>query len=334
MNIGIIGTGSIAHAFLDALQHIPSASCTAILSRRQSTAEPLAQQYGIARIHTVLDELLHDPEVDWIYIASPNSLHFDYALQALQHGKHVICEKPFTSTTRELQILIRTARKQQLFLFEAITNIHLPNYQWIKQNIDRLGPIRLIQCNYSQYSRKYNELLSGGLPNVFNPAFSGGALMDINIYNLHLVMNLFGSPRQVSYTANKHSGGIDTSGVLVLTYDEYIAECVGAKDTHGMNFVLIQGENGYFHIEHGANGCRRILIHTGEQQMEYNEQTIDNPLYYELAVFEEIYRSSDYSRCYELLDHSYAVMQTLEAARRDAGIVFAADTMDHPLSSF
>ena len=334
MNIGIIGTGSIVEAFLDALQHISSASCTAILSRKQATAEPLAQQYGIPRIHTVFGDLLQDPAVDWIYIASPNSLHFDYALQALQHGKHVICEKPFTSTTRELQILIRTAREQKLFLFEAITNIHLPNYQWIKQNIDRLGPIRLIQCNYSQYSRKYDELLRGGMPNVFNPAFSGGALMDINIYNLHLVMNLFGAPHEVSYTANKHSGGIDTSGVLVLTYDGFIGECVGAKDTYGMNFVLIQGEKGYFHIEHGANGCRRILIHTNDQQTEYNEQTIDNPLYYELAAFEEISRSGDYARCDELLDHSYAVMQTLEAARRDAGIVFTADHGDHRLIRF
>ncbi|MEW4372840.1 Gfo/Idh/MocA family protein [Paenibacillus kandeliae] len=325
MKIGVIGTGSIVEAFLSALAQVEHAVCTAIFSRKETTARPLADKYSIPHIYTSLDEIVSSSQLDVVYIASPNSLHFEYARLALQHGKHVLCEKPFTSNAHELQQLIQLAKQNNRFLFEAITNIHLPNYRWIKDNVHRLGPIRMIQCNYSQYSSKYDQLLAGETPNVFNPQFSGGALMDINLYNVHFIVNLFGTPQQLHYTANKHTNGIDTSGVLVMQYDGFITSAVGCKDTSGMNFVLIQGEKGYIHVEHGANGCRQVHLHIGDTAEHYNAQMIDNPLYYELVYFAELFHNQDYKQCYQLLDYSYSVMQTLDRARRDAGIVFAAD---------
>ncbi|WP_411350354.1 Gfo/Idh/MocA family protein [Paenibacillus sp. WLX2291] len=333
MKIGVIGTGSIVEAFLSALSQVNHATCTAVFSRKETTARPLADKYEIPHIYTNLDEIVSSSQLDWVYIASPNSLHFEYARLALQHGKHVICEKPFTSNAHELQQLIQLAKEKHLFLFEAITNIHLPNYRWIKDNVHRLGSIRMIQCNYSQYSRKYDQLLAGETPNVFNPQFSGGALMDINLYNVHFILNLFGTPQQLSYTANKHENGIDTSGALVMQYDGFTASAVGCKDTRGMNFVLIQGEQGYIHVENGANGCRNVHLHIGDTNEQYNVQTTDNPLYYELVDFVDMFQNDDYEQCYQLLDYSYTVMQTLDRARQDAGIVFAADSAQATASS-
>ncbi|MFD1886804.1 Gfo/Idh/MocA family protein [Paenibacillus wenxiniae] len=327
MKIGIISTGSITEAFLAALSQVEQATCTAIYSRKETNARLFTQQYNIAHLYTNLEDMLSSDDVDCVYIASPNSLHFEYAKRALQHGKHVICEKPFTSNAHELQQLIQLAKGQHLFLFEAITNIHLPNYRWLKEQIHRLGQLRIVQCNYSQYSRQYDRLLAGETPNVFNPHFSGGALMDINVYNLHFIMNLFGRPQQLSYTANKHDNGIDTSGVLVMQYDGFIATAVGSKDTTGMNFVLIQGEKGFIHVENGANGCRSIHLHIGDTTEQYNAHTTDNTLYYELVDFVNMYRDGDYDECYQLLHYSYEVMQTLDRARYDAGIVFTADAM-------
>ncbi len=325
LNIGVIGTGSIVEAFLSALEQVEHATCTAIFSRTEANARPLADQYSIPYVYTSSDEILASAQVDCVYIASPNSLHFEYARRALQEGKHVICEKPFTSHAQELQQLMHQAKQNNLFLFEAITNIHLPNYRWIKENIHRLGALRIVQCNYSQYSRKYNQLLAGETPNVFNPQFSGGSLMDINLYNVHFIVHLFGTPQLLRYTANKHPNGIDTSGVLVMQYDDFIATAVGSKDTNGLNFVLLQGENGYMHVENGANGCRSIHLQIGDTQEHHNEQANNNPLYYELLDFVDIYRNDDHEQCYRLLEHSYSVMQTLDRARQDAGIVFAAD---------
>ncbi|MCE4049065.1 MULTISPECIES: Gfo/Idh/MocA family oxidoreductase [Bacillaceae] len=327
MKIATIGTGFIVEAFLQGLEKIASAECVAIYSRKEETAQPLAAKYEVNKIYTDLDALFADDSVEIVYIASPNSLHFDQAYRALEHGKHVICEKPFTSTLQETDTLISLAKQNNLMLFEAITTIHLPNYQIIKENINKIGQIKLVQCNYSQYSSKYNALLAGETPNVFNPQFSGGSLVDINIYNLHFVMGLFGTPEKLSYTANKHSNGIDTSGVLLLTYPDFIAVCAGAKDTRSENFVMIQGEKGYIHVENGANGCRRVILHNDEAKTEFNEQTSMNNLYYELLKFNDIYKTKDYNRCYSLLDYSRSVMEKVVEARMDANIIFAADNI-------
>lgn len=325
MRIGTIGTGFIVDTFLSALAEIEGAECVAMYSRKEERAKPLAEKYQVEKIYIDLDKLYKDPTVDFIYVASPNSLHYEYAYRALEHGKHVICEKPFTSTVRETENLIKLAKKKGLMLFEAITTIHLPNFQLIKQHLGKLGQLRFIQCNYSQYSSRYDAFLRGETPNVFNPEFSGGALADINIYNLHFVINLFGSPESVNYTANKHENGIDTSGVVVMKYPGFIAECVGAKDTRSTNFVLIQGEKGYLHVENGANGCQNVILHIKDEEIRLNNQTTSNYLYYELLDFKEIFDQQDFDQCYKLLEHSHAVMEVFEKARKTAGIVFAAD---------
>ena len=139
-------------------------------------------------------------------------------------------------------------------------------------------------------------------------------------------MNLFGAPEQVSYTANKHANGIDTSGVVVMKYPDFVAECVGSKDTNGFNFSLIQGEKGYLHVEKGANGCQNVILHLdSEPCSSLNRQFKGNTLYYELEAFRDIYNMKDNETCYRLLDYSVSVMNVLVAARRDAEIVFDAD---------
>lgn len=325
MNIATIGTGSIVDAMLAAISEVERVTCTAMYSRKRETAQPLADKYGVDSVYTDLEALFADTNVDAVYIASPNSLHYEQAYRAMEHGKHVICEKPFASNLAETESLIALAKQKNLFLFEAISNIHLPNYAAVQEQLPKLGHIKFIQCNYSQYSRKYDQLLAGETPNVFNPQFSGGAIMDINIYNIHFVMKMFGAPESVTYTANKHANGIDTSGVAVLQYPDFIAECVGCKDTSSMNFVLIQGEKGYLQVVGGANGCREIKVQIGEKTEELNRQNRKNWFYYEWETFRDIYESGDQQRCHELLAHSRSVMSVLTSARKDAGIRFAAD---------
>lgn len=325
VRIGTIGTGLIVDVFLSALNKIDGAECVAMYSRKEETAKPLAEKYQVETIYTDIEKLYTDSTIDFIYVASPNSLHYEHTFRALEHGKHVICEKPFTSTVSETESLMKLARQNGLMLFEGITTIHLPNYRLIKQHVGKLGQLKLVQCNYSQYSSKYDALLRGETPNVFNPEFSGGALADINIYNLHFVLNLFGVPQSVNYYANKHPNGIDTSGVLVMSYPNFIAECVGAKDTRSMNFVLIQGENGYMHIENGANGCQKVELHLKDKKILLNSQTSLNTLYYELLTFKEIFDSQDFERSNKLLDYSHSVMEVYEKARKTADIVFLAD---------
>lgn len=329
MKIATIGTGIIVDAFLDAVKQVENVECLALYSRKELNAEPFAEKYEINKIYTDLDDLFSDTDIDTIYIASPNSLHYEQAYKALNAGKHVICEKPFTSNLRELNHLIEVARKKDLFLFEAITTIHMPNFKLLKEYIEKIGRIRLIQCNYSQYSSRYDKLLDGELPNIFNLEFSGGALMDINLYNLFFVLTLFGKPTKTHYFANKHKNGIDTSGVAVLEYQDFIAHCSGAKDSNSMNFAMIQGEKGYLKVKGSTNECQDVEVVLNDRTIEqYNNQLESNRLVYELKNIAEIVEHKDKEKSFQLLEYSKLVMKVLDDLRIDAGIEFHADRED------
>ncbi len=325
MRIGTVGTGAIVEDFLTGVEQVENVECTAVFSRKEETARVLADKFNVKSIYTDYDELLSDGDVDFIYIASPNSLHFKQALQALRKGKHVICEKPFTSTAEQAKTLIELARDKELFLFEAITTIHFPNYKKVKEHIGRIGDLKLVQCNYSQYSSRYDKFLQGEVTNIFSPEFSGGALADINIYNLHFVIGLFGSPKEVKYAANIAGNGIDTSGIVILKYDDFICECTGAKDTYSPNFAIIQGTEGYIRVNGPVSICTSFEMGTGGSVEVYNYHADSNRFVYEIKEFVDIYENSDYKKCYGLLEHTLAVTETAVTARKDAGVVFAAD---------
>jgi predicted dehydrogenase len=128
MNIGILGTGSIARTMAAEFAKVPAFRCEAVCSRQQATGEALAQQFGIPKVYTDYDAMLADPDIELVYIATPNSLHYAQTKAALLAGKNVLCEKPFVPTVAEADELIALAKEKHLFLFEAITTAHHPNY--------------------------------------------------------------------------------------------------------------------------------------------------------------------------------------------------------------
>jgi len=160
---------------------------------------------------------------------------------------------------------------------------------------------------------------------VFNPEFSGGALMDINYYNLYFAVELFGEPKEIQYFANLVDNGIDTSGVLMLRYDNFVAELTGAKDSRSKNFVSIQGDKGFLYQPLESSRCLSFTVTTAEGETEYNEQAEPNVLYYEVCDFKKIYEAKDLAACYEKLDGSLRMTRLTEAARKSAGVRFPAD---------
>lgn len=321
MRIGTIGTSSIVDEVIHSARLVEGIEFAAAYSRDLKRGQAFAKRAGIEHVYDDLETFLSDESIDTVYIASPNSLHYDQAIQSLNAGKHVIVEKPLAGNTECAKMMIETARENKCFLFEAICNIHMPHFSYIKEELPKIGRIRLVQCNYSQYSRRYDELLKGGMPNVFNPEFSGGALADINIYNLHFIVGLFGSPKEVHYSANLHENGVDLSGIAVLHYDDFLVEAVGAKDSFSRNFGQIQGEAGYLYIDSSVNELHSIKTVTKKLESVYNIQ--DKPrLYYEFAAFKQIIDNKDMERYQSLLDHSYRVVGVAEACRKEIGLYF------------
>lgn len=325
MKVATIGTGFIVEDFLKAVDQNEGVTCVAVYSRKEETGRQLADKFHVEKVYTDLDKMLADNEIDFIYIASPNSLHYTYSLKALQAGKNVICEKPFTSTVKEFDELQALAEKKHLYLFEAIITMHMPNYKHVRDQLPKLGNIKMVQANFSQYSSRYDKFLAKENPNVFNPEFSGGALADLNIYNLHFTIGLFGKPNAVHYFPNIADNGIDTSGVAILDYGTFKSVCVGCKDSKSKNLVQIQGEKGYITVDSEASRCVDFTATISNEEQVQGEKQNSVSIYYELKDFIKIYHDQDYEACKKTWIQSRMVMEVFEAARKDGGIIFKAD---------
>ncbi len=327
MKIGVVGSGMIVRIALGALAEIQEIAVTAICVREKSleAGQKLAERHGIARVYTDYETMLRDPEVEFVYIGIVNSLHYEYAKQALQAGKHAIVEKPFTSTSEEAQELLILAEASRSYLFEAIVTPYSPDYRKVRERLPEIGPVRLVQSNFSKRSSRYGDYLNGNVLPAFDPAMAGGALYDLNIYNLHMAIGLFGRPNEARYIGNVGPNGIDTSGVLTLSYDGFAACCCAAKDSDGECFTLIQGESGSIRIDGPPNLCSPVALKIGEREETFAFETPDNHMTNEFRSFAGMYRNGEWERCIEALRHSVSVMEIATNVRRAAGIVFPAD---------
>ena len=222
MRVGIAGAGMIVPTFLDAAALVKEMEIYAIFARKEEVRKEFCGKYQIPVGYDSYEKLLSDSRVDVIYVALPNNLHFSFAKEALLAGKHVILEKPFTVTYEEAKEIAAIAREKKLYLFEAITTQYNPNYHKMKELLPRLGDIKLVALNFSQYSSRYDNFKKGIISPSFDPNNAGGALMDLNIYNIHFVAGLFGKPLKVRYCSNMERD-VDTSGILVMEYPDFQA---------------------------------------------------------------------------------------------------------------
>lgn len=330
MKLAILGTGFIVReGALPALKEVPEIEVAAILSRPKSKpeAEEFAKVYSIPQIYTDYDELLKNPEIDFVYVGLINSVHYEYTKKALLAGKNVIVEKPFASAAREVAELRQLALDKNLYVFEAVTLLHLPNFAAIKKYLPELGKIHAVFANYSQYSSRYDKYLQGEVLPAFDPQRSGGALYDINIYNLNFIIGLFGKPEKVSYNANIGFNGIDTSGVVTLQYPDFFALAMGAKDSDSPGCVIIQGEKGWIRVTDTPNELRTFEFHLrGTGVTSHNElNQYSHRMVHEFKEFAQIFAEKDYARMKNGLDISLAVLETAETARKQVGIVFPCD---------
>ncbi|MGI5932686.1 MAG: Gfo/Idh/MocA family protein [Eubacterium sp.] len=312
MRLGIIGSGAIVTDALEAIGEVPEIEKRAIFARPHSrkTAEAFQKTYGIAQVYTDYEQLLEESGADTVYIGLINSVHYEYAKTALLHGKHVILEKPFTVSADETKALITLAEKQGLFLFEAMTVWHSEVFWKMRELLPQVGSLKLISCNFSQYSSRYDRYLQGEVTPAFDPDRTGGAMYDINIYNLALTVGLTEGlqpdgeetelPKTAVYQANHGFNGVDTSGVLMLGYQnpgqEFSAVLLGAKDSDSPSYALVQGEAGWMRMEGKPNqmpGLRwQLRGETGEAHFFFPKRQ-KNRMVQEFLDFARIIREGD-----------------------------------------
>lgn len=315
MNLGIVGAGMIVKDFLSFSHELPEIKLEAIVARNIENLKNLQNIYNIKEIYTDLDECLSNPSIDTIYVAVPNNLHYSVAKKALEAGKNVICEKPFTLNYHETVELFELAESKNLILIEAITNQYLPNYLEIKENLSQIGNIRLVECNFSQLSSRYEAFKKGIIAPVFDKNQGGGVLGDLNIYNIHFVVGLFGSPKNSEYYPNIVRE-VDTSGILILEYDEFKVVCIAAKDTYNNSYANIQGDKGLIKVIGTLNEVPNYIIKNNEVEMKVNKNIHKHRMYSEFKKFIDVIDNKDFDFMQKQKEHSLAVMEIFYKSRK------------------
>ena len=326
MKVGTIGSGFIVDMMIYAMKQTENIEVIACYSRSEEKAKEFADKHELKKYYWDLDEMLKDDEIDTIYVASPNSLHYPQSKKALLAGKNVINEKPFCPTVEECEDLFKTAKENNVYIFEAITNQYLPNYKTVKEHLGDVGDVKMVQCNYSQYSSRYDKYKNHIVTNAFDPAFNGGAIMDINVYCIHFVVGLFGRPESTHYTATVGYNGVDTNGVLVMRYPDFVATCVGAKDSSSNNFAYVQGDKGCIRVTgSGANVCSDVdfIGPKGDQNRfgKENPATVlgieqDMHMTYECKEFQRVVSSKDNETYQKMCNHTRIVVGILERSHK------------------
>ncbi|MBO7673570.1 MAG: Gfo/Idh/MocA family oxidoreductase, partial [Atopobiaceae bacterium] len=259
MRLGIVGTGMIVRMVAPNLSSW-GIEVVAIAGTPETAKDvnELADEFGAKGRYTDYHDLVGDSEVDTVYVAVPNFLHYAVSEAALRAGKDVVCEKPLASNYKEAARLAQVARDEGRFLWEAVVTTRQPNFKLVRDELlPRIGTVKQVQVNYSQYSSRYDAFRAGQVLPAFDPAKAGGAIMDIGLYSLTYTIGLFGEPTKATYLPNIERG-IDTSGVAILEYDGFTAIDICSKDCGGACIMHIQGTDGYIVSNSQPNICGAV----------------------------------------------------------------------------
>ena len=264
VRFGLVGTGRITSWVLRGARVNERFVAAAVCSRSLERARAFAQSQGIPAAYDNLDAMLRDPGVDVVYIGTPNHTHYGIAMQCLQAGKHVLCEKPLAANANEAVEMVAEARRRGLILMEAMISTLNPNFLKAASLLKEIGPIRRYSATYCQYSSKYEALQRGEVAASFDPLCAGGALMDIGIYTLWPMVYLLGEPQGISgqhvLTRELPGRGVtDLQGTIDFVYPGLNATVFYSKIADSCLPTEISGEGGSLVLDR-IHICRRLTL--------------------------------------------------------------------------
>ena len=326
VRFGIIGTGRISDWVLKGAAQDPRICVTAVCSRTVEAAEafisrnPLA---GKARIYTSVKEMAADPEVDAVYIGTPNQTHCPYAITCLEAGKHVLCEKPLALNAAEGRMMIEAAQRNGLLLMEAMVSTLNPNFRALLSRIDEISPIRQYTSSFCQYSSRYEALKRGEVASSFKPG-TAGAMRDIGVYTLYPAVALFGRPSAVHgklHMFRTAEGDTDVHGTAHLEFKDMDAVLTWSKVCDSFQSTEIAGERGNLildeiHIAHKAEMIPHAAPTSGQGPKPgrtlISEGLTFNEYYYEFKEFADLMEQGQTESACNSLQTSLIVLEIID----------------------
>jgi predicted dehydrogenase len=315
---GIIGTGNIAGKFADATRYVEDAELLAVGSRSQETADIFGKRHGIPRRYPRYEDLVGDPDIDAIYVATPHNSHHANTLLALEAGKHVLCEKPLAVNAGEAEEMIVMARKKGLFLMEAMWTRFLPAWVDIKARLDagEFGAIRSLQADFGI------ELAYDPKHRLFNPDLAGGALLDLGIYPLSLAFWLLGQPETTSSWAELAPTGVDQRAAITLTYaGGRFAQLNTASDVWSMGEAQIVTEKAIVRVHRLFLDARSYEV-VDFDKTEIVRKPYENGFEFEVRHTMDCLSAGRTESEVMSLDESLEIMRAMDALRAEWGVKY------------
>ena len=321
MRFAVIGTNNITDRYITASQLCPDFQLTTVYSRDIARAKSYAEKWGAPHYTDSLEELANSHHVDSVYIASPNICHAPQSIQMLQGGKHVICEKPIAKDSEQLAQMLAVAQANDRILLEAIRPAFLPSVQCLKDSMDKIGTIRRVNMVYAQYSSRYDNFKQGIKENAFDPTLYNGALMDIGVYCVHMMVMLFGKPEKTTSCGIMLKDSIDGMGSSIWQYEDTIGEISYSKIHESNAPSHIEGEKGTIHFSRTSIPDDIYITYPdGSKEVVYAQKD-DHDMRFETQAFMDIIGGKLDVKQYN--DYSILVMAIMDEMRADIGITFA-----------
>ena len=324
-NWGIIGAVNIAGKFAEDLKLLPQARLKAVSSRSADRASAFAQKYKIPEWYDSWDAIAADPDLDIVYVATHHPFHFQNTRSCLEAGKAVICEKPITMNRQELDILVRIARENKVFLMEAIWSRFLPSTRKVLEvrKSGELGQLTSVDADFGfrfEFDPEHR---------LFDPAKGGGSLLDIGIYPVFISQLMAGPPEKIKATARFAPTGVDHSCNMIFEHGNEVVSslnCTLLSDAPIEANLLF--EHGWIRMESWWLTPGPITIHRkGRKPKRVKFREPGNGYHHEAAeVMQCLDRGLTESPSLPL-DFSLDLMGTLDAVRKECGIRYLQDDM-------
>ncbi len=316
-NWAILGCGSIANQLAQAMQK-EGRNIYSVANRTYNNAVDFARQYGISKVYENIQDLFTDDAVDIVYISTPHNTHIHYLKEALQHNKHVLCEKSITLNISELEEALQIAAQHHVILAEAMTIYHMPLYKKLHEHVQAktLGDLKMIQMNFGCY-KDYN-------PNnrFFNPALAGGALLDIGVYALSFVRwFLSDKPDNVLSQVKFAPSGVDEqAGILLMNSAGEMATIALTLHAKQPKRGMIAFDKGYIEIYEYPRANKALITYTEDNRQELLEYgKIEDALRYEIRDMEQAV-SGNKNEMY--LNYTTDVMSIMTELRKTWGLSY------------
>lgn len=319
MKLGMIGAGGISELTGPTLAAMKEIECFAVASRSLEKAEAYAKKYGYRKAYGSYEELLRDPEVELVYVATPHSHHFDHMMMAIAHGKPVICEKSFTMNADQAKKIREEAAARGIFVAEAIWPRYMPSRAIINKVLDSgiIGRPDILTANLS-YTISRNK-------RIVDPYLAGGALLDVGVYGLNFALMHFGGDiERIESSVQMTDTGVDGRETITLFYkDGRMAVLTHGIYSRSDRKGIIYGDKGYIVVENINNPQSVSVFDAGDRLIERHE------IPEQISGYEYEFREA--VRCIQEgktesdsmpLAHSVQVMEIMDSIRRQWGLVY------------